>query len=184
MESSALQAAESVCVKAEPCEDVCITGTGEPTFEGVSVKAEPLLDEMCIKDEPGRESVSIRAESSCSYVRVKNESHGVSAAAALYADHAVKDELVLGPELVERRGVRRAPTASNLAIKVKQSCGNVAGRTFQMDGCVKLEPLVVDTLLTGTRSTDQDCLRQVQETGIECENKNSAVGNFEIYNRG
>ncbi|XP_063391873.1 uncharacterized protein LOC134677368 [Cydia fagiglandana] len=146
MESSALQGTERICVKTEPCVDVCITD--EPTFEGVSVKAEPddavfvkdeprcenvsikyepLVDpvfvkdearceSMSIKDEPRCESISIKyeprcedltikAEPSCSDVCIKEESLGASAAAAeagLYIDHAVKDELVLVPELVER----------------------------------------------------------------------------------
>ncbi|XP_063630745.1 uncharacterized protein LOC134802081 [Cydia splendana] len=190
MESSALQGTESVCVKAEPCDDVCTTD--EPTFEGVSVKAEPenavfvkdeprcesvpikaeprcesvsikaelLVDPVCVKDEPRCESmsikdeprcdsvsikaepivdpvfvkdeprceivpiiveplldavcvkeelrcddVSIKAEPSCSDVCVKDEPLSASTAAAasgLYANHDVKDELVLVPELVER----------------------------------------------------------------------------------
>lgn len=114
MESLALQGAEIFCVKAEPCEDVRIKH--EPT-----VKDEPLLDDVCVKDDLRCDGVSIKAEPSHSDVCVKDESLGVSAVAGLYADHAVKDELVLGPELVEQHGERHAPTAFNLAIEVKQS---------------------------------------------------------------
>ncbi|XP_063544818.1 uncharacterized protein LOC134752988 [Cydia strobilella] len=166
MESSAQQGAESVCVKTEPCEDACITY--EPTFNGVAVKAEPLLDDVCVNAKP------------CSNVCVKEESLGVSVAATasgLYTDHVVKDELVIGPVLVERRGrgVRRASTA-NPAIEVKQSCAFVPGRPLLKDCYVRLEPLVVDTLLTGTQITDRDSTRQVHEASVECERRNITVG--------
>ncbi|XP_063371767.1 zinc finger protein 37-like [Cydia amplana] len=106
MEPSAVQ--ENVSVKAEPCE-ACITD--KPSIEESFVKDEPLLDDVCVKDSRC-DGVSIKAEPSCSDVSVDDESLGVSAAAAaaeLYADHVVKDELVLGPVLVERR-MRHAPT--------------------------------------------------------------------------
>ncbi|XP_061727328.1 uncharacterized protein LOC133532595 isoform X3 [Cydia pomonella] len=109
MESSAFKSIKSVCAKAEPCENVCIAD--EPTVEGVSVKVESFMDDVCLVDEPRCESSFIKPESSCSDVCVKDESLGQSAAAGLYTDHVVKDELVLGPVLVERRSVRHAPTA-------------------------------------------------------------------------
>ncbi|XP_063392171.1 zinc finger protein 37 homolog [Cydia fagiglandana] len=104
MDSSALQDTNRVCVKTEPCEDVCIPD--EATFEGVYVKPEPLL---CVKNEPRCEGVWIKAEPSCSDVCVK-ELLGGTAAARLCADDAVKDEPVLAPELIERRDMRQAPT--------------------------------------------------------------------------
>ncbi|XP_063371772.1 zinc finger protein 571-like [Cydia amplana] len=93
MESSAVQGADNVSVKAEPCEDVCIKD--EPTFETVLVKTEPDLVYVNVQDEPSCENVSTKAEPSCTYVSVKIEPLDLS------ADHAVKDEPVLGPELVE-----------------------------------------------------------------------------------
>jgi hypothetical protein len=87
-------------------------------LEEVSVKAEPLLEHecldeessflnVCVVDEPSCSNVYIKDEPSCLNVYVKDElassepARGVSAVAQLYADHVVKDELVLGPELVQ-----------------------------------------------------------------------------------
>ncbi|XP_063631023.1 gastrula zinc finger protein XlCGF58.1-like [Cydia splendana] len=147
MESSALQGTENVCVNVQRCEEACITY--EPTSVEVSVKIEPL-DDVYVKDESKRECVYIQAEPSYSDVSVKDESPGVSAATGLYSEHAVKDELVLGPVLVERR-VRHAPTAFNTDIEVKQS-----------------RELVPE-------STDGDNQRQVLEPGVE-ELSNTRVG--------
>ncbi|XP_063391777.1 oocyte zinc finger protein XlCOF6-like [Cydia fagiglandana] len=147
MESSALQGAVNVCVKVQRCEEACTTY--EPTSAEVSVKVEPL-DDVYVKDESKRECVYIQAEPSYSDVSVKDESAGVSAATGLYSEHAVKDELVLGPVLVERR-VRHAPTAFNTDIEVKQS-----------------RELVPE-------STDGHSQRQVQEPGVE-ELRNTKVG--------
>ncbi|XP_063630946.1 gastrula zinc finger protein XlCGF58.1-like isoform X1 [Cydia splendana] len=147
MESSALQGTENVCVKVQRCEEACITY--EPTSTEVSVKIEPL-DDVYVKDESKRECVYIKAEPSYSDVSVKDESAGVSAATGLYSEYAVKDELVLGPVLMERR-VRHAPTAFNTDIEVKQS-----------------RELVPE-------STDGDSQRQVPEPGVE-ELRNTKVG--------
>ncbi|XP_063391926.1 zinc finger and BTB domain-containing protein 7A-like isoform X2 [Cydia fagiglandana] len=165
MESSALQGIERVCVKAEPCGDVCTTN--EPTSAVISVKVERLLYDVCVNDESRCEGVSIKAEPSCSDVCVKDES--------LYTDHAVKDELVLGPVLMERR-VRHAPTATK-AIEVKQ-CKIVPGRPFLRDCCVRLERLAVNTLLTGTRGTDRDSSRQFRKADVGSEHRDAAVRNL------
>ncbi|XP_063371760.1 uncharacterized protein LOC134659992 [Cydia amplana] len=155
MESSALQGTENVCVKVRRCEEVCTTY--ELTSAEVSVKIEPL-DDVYVKDESKRECVYIQAEPSYSDVSVKDESAGVSAVTELYSEHAVKDELVLGPVLVERR-VRHAPTAFNTDIEVKQS-----------------RELVPE-------STDGDSQTQVPEPGVE-ELGNTKVGKAKRNNRG
>ncbi|XP_063371702.1 uncharacterized protein LOC134659935 [Cydia amplana] len=154
MESSALQGTENVCVKVQRCEEVCTTY--ELTSAEVSVKIEPL-DDVYVKDESKRERVYIQAEPSYSDVSVKDESAGVSAVTELYSEHAVKDELVLGPVLVERR-VRHAPTAFNTDIDVKQS-----------------RELVPE-------STDGDSQTQVPEPGVE-ELRNTKVGKAKRNNR-
>ncbi|XP_048003119.1 zinc finger protein egl-43-like [Leguminivora glycinivorella] len=148
MESPALQGTEHVCKKSKACEDVCIT---DLSTIAVSVKMEHLLDDVCVKDEPRSDGVCINSEPSSSEVSVKEESASACAAAELYAGHAVKDELVLGPELVERH----ASAASDGAIViVRQSC--VPRRPFLRDCSVRLERLAVETLLTGMCSTDRD----------------------------
>jgi hypothetical protein len=110
MEAAAPQraSAEEVCVKSEPA------------LEGLCIKREPLWDDACVQDEPSCSGACVKDEPSCSDARVKDEplsseegARGVSEAAAaarLYADHVVKEELVLGPELVEPRRALCAPT--------------------------------------------------------------------------
>jgi hypothetical protein len=89
--------------------------------EEVSVKSEPALEGLCIKREPPCwDDACVKDEPSCSGARVKDEplsseegARGVSEAAAaarLYADHVVKEELVRGPELVEPHRALCAPT--------------------------------------------------------------------------
>ncbi|XP_061727293.1 uncharacterized protein LOC133532570 isoform X3 [Cydia pomonella] len=109
MESSALQHAESVCVKVEPCEAVFITD--KPMFEEVSVKAESLLDDVCVKEESLGGSPA-------------------DAAVKVYADHALKDEPVLGPVVVDRRSVRHAPTG-----QTPQKKSNGGHETYQCTHC-------------------------------------------------
>jgi hypothetical protein len=88
-----------------PAPNLCIKSEHSLGLEGVCIKSEPLLDDPCIQDDP-----------SCSYACVKVEpsspeavdAGGISEAAAaarLYADHVVKDELVLSLELVQPRRV-------------------------------------------------------------------------------
>ncbi|XP_061727287.1 uncharacterized protein LOC133532567 isoform X2 [Cydia pomonella] len=124
MESAPVQGAEieSICVKIEPCEDVCITD--EPRFETVVVKIEPDLEYVNVQDEPRCEDVSTKAEPSSSYVYVKIEPLDVSA-----ADHAVKDEPALGPELVERSGVGHVPTGKSTP---KRPFGKVADSKMEI----------------------------------------------------
>ncbi|XP_048003115.1 uncharacterized protein LOC125239543 [Leguminivora glycinivorella] len=153
MESPALQGTESITEKAEPGEDACMT---DLSTIAVSVKVEHFLDDVCVKDEPRPDGVCINSEPSYSEVSVKEESASARAAAELYAGHAVKDELVLGPELVERRGTRHATTVSNGAIKEQQSCEIVPRGPFLRDCSVRLNRLDMDKLLTHIRSTDRD----------------------------
>lgn len=97
---------ESFCVKLEPCEDECISDM--PTFEGVFVKAEPLLEDVCVKEESLGESAA-------------------DVAAELYADHAMKYDLVLSPEQeMELPGVCHAPT--DWALGDADACPQTRGR--------------------------------------------------------
>ncbi|XP_048002587.1 zinc finger protein 3-like [Leguminivora glycinivorella] len=110
---------EGVSVKAETfSEDLCVKEESgrqsislkpEPNCGSVSMKPEPQLDTFFVKEEPRSESVSREVKPSCSGVNVKRESLGKNAESELYTDHAVKDELVLGLELVEKK-VCRTPT--------------------------------------------------------------------------
>ncbi|XP_063391879.1 zinc finger protein 431-like isoform X1 [Cydia fagiglandana] len=177
---------ENVSIKAEPwCSDVCVKeeSLGVSAAHVVCVKEESLdvsaAHNVCVKDEPRYESVSIKAEPWWSDMCVKVESLGMTAAEASYTDHAVKDELVLDPVLVERR-VRLAPTALNLPIGVKQSCEFVPWRPYLRDCCVKLERLDVDTLLTVTRSVDCKSPTHVYAG----RHKNNTVGNLKANDRG
>ncbi|XP_048002631.1 zinc finger protein 84-like isoform X3 [Leguminivora glycinivorella] len=120
------------------------------------MKVEHLLDDVCVKDEPRPDGVCINREPSSSEVSVKEESASARAAAELYAGHAVKDELVLGTELVERRGTRHASAASNGAIKEQQLSEIVPRGPFLRDCSVRLNRLDMDKLLTHIRSTDRD----------------------------
>ncbi|XP_063391881.1 uncharacterized protein LOC134677376 isoform X2 [Cydia fagiglandana] len=176
---------ENVSIKAEPwCSDVCVKeeSLGVSAAHVVCVKEESLdvsaAHNVCVKDEPRYESVSIKAEPWWSDMCVKVESLGMTAAEASYTDHAVKDELVLDPVLVERR-VRLAPTALNLPIGVKQSCEFVPWRPYLRDCCVKLERLDVDTLLTVTRSVDCKSPTHVYAG----RHKNNTVGNLKANDR-
>ncbi|XP_048002603.1 uncharacterized protein LOC125239143 [Leguminivora glycinivorella] len=157
MESSALQGTESITVKTEPGEDACMTNL---STIAVSVKVEHLLDDVRVKDEPRSDGVCINSEPSSSEVSVKR-SQPARAAAELYAGHAVKDELVLGPELVERRPVRHTTTVSNGAIKEQQSCEIVPRGPFLRDCSVRWNRLDMEKLSptfgvqTGTTSQDE-----------------------------
>ncbi|XP_063536321.1 uncharacterized protein LOC134746038 isoform X2 [Cydia strobilella] len=100
---------EDVCIKLEPCDDICgkesTLSTAEASDE-VSVKAERWQD-ISVKIEPddgvrvkGVPSYdeNVKIEPSCSKARGVNATE----TSGLYADHIVKDELVLGPYIMEK----------------------------------------------------------------------------------
>ncbi|XP_063536318.1 uncharacterized protein LOC134746036 isoform X3 [Cydia strobilella] len=106
MESTTLDAMEQMCIKLEPCDNICVRRTAEAIGE-MRVKAE-LWQDICAKTEP-YDSARVKEEHPSADENVKNKPtylkrHGVNATdtSQLYADHIVKDELVLGPEVMEK----------------------------------------------------------------------------------
>ncbi|XP_047991001.1 uncharacterized protein LOC125230057 isoform X2 [Leguminivora glycinivorella] len=103
MESTTLDAKE-MCIKLEPYNDICGKKTAE-TIEDVCITAEhrqgmqvktETNDSVSVKEEHHKQN--LKMELSCSKVRDENSKD----ASGLYADHIVKDEHVLGPEIMER----------------------------------------------------------------------------------
>ncbi|XP_063384113.1 uncharacterized protein LOC134670297 [Cydia fagiglandana] len=106
MESTPLDAMEEVCIKHE--DNICVKESTEALDE-VRVKVEPVqyisvktpYDSVRVKEEPEEHPSAediVKHEPTCL------KRHGVNAVdtSELYADHIVKDELVLGPEIMER----------------------------------------------------------------------------------
>ncbi|XP_061715940.1 zinc finger protein 62-like isoform X3 [Cydia pomonella] len=113
---------EEVCIKLEPCDDICIKESTAEGIDEVCVKPEPWQD-ISVKYEP-YDSVRVKEEHPSYYENVKNEPtclkrHGENATdtSELYAHHIVKDELVLGPEIMERP---MQDSQDEIAMKIKK----------------------------------------------------------------
>ncbi|XP_063631839.1 zinc finger protein 182-like [Cydia splendana] len=115
----------------------------ESAVSELHVKTEPSWDDVCTNNATSCSAVCIKEEDVCVKEETSDPEDGAggvseaAAAAGLYTDHAVKDELLLGPILVEHRG--RGVYAQKVQSHQQERNGSptifTINKTYQCDHC-------------------------------------------------